>query len=110
MKLPNWEYAIIESGKLTDYLLNINHHRGGAKAHLLIRCGYTPENWQQLESDIRQSHLSADVDRVRETPYGRRYEIRAALPTPIGEPLMVRTVWQIDIGQEYPRLITIVPD
>lgn len=110
MKLPNAEKAVIEVSKLTDYLLNINHRRGGAKATLLIRCGYTQENWQQLEVDIRQYHLNADISLIKETAYGVRYEITANLITPSGRQLRVKTVWQIDIGENYPRLITLVPD
>ncbi|WP_416675293.1 DUF6883 domain-containing protein [Egbenema bharatensis] len=110
MKLPNHELAIIESSKLTNYLLNPNHKRGGTKAKLLLQCGYSQDNWQQLDADIRAYHLTAEVDRIRETPYGVRYEIRASLQTPIDRLLPVRTVWQIDTGTTLPRLITMIPD
>ena len=110
MKLPNREFAVIEPEKLTDYLLNPNHRRGGAKARLLIRFGYSATDWQRLEADIRQYHLGTDVEMVRETPYGTRYQIFAALQTPTNESLLVRTVWQVDHGQTFPRLITLVPD
>jgi hypothetical protein len=36
MKLPNSERAVIAPEKLVDYLLNIEHKRGGAKARLLL--------------------------------------------------------------------------
>ena len=110
MKLPNREGAIIAPAKLTEYLLNVEHWRGGTKARLLVQFGYSANNWQQLEADIRQYHLEADVDVIRVTPYGERYEISASLQTPSGESLHVRTVWQIDLGQDLPRLITLVPD
>ena len=110
MKLPNRESALIEPEKLTEYLLNIDHHRGGTKAKLLLRFGYSPANWQQLEADLRRYHLGMDVNLIRETPYGTRYEIRATLQTPTNESLTVKTVWQIDQGQDFPRLITLVPD
>lgn len=110
MKLPNRERAVIELSKLTEYLLNIEHPRGGAKARLLIRFGYSLDDWQQLEADIREYHLNAEVDAIKETPYGRRYEIIADLLTPCGRPLFVKTAWQIDLGTDFPRLITMVPD
>lgn len=59
--------------------------------------------------DIRSFHLSTDVNVVKETAYGTRYEVSAYLLTPIGT-LLVRTVWQIDMGTDFPRLITLVPD
>lgn len=110
MKIPNSDRAVIEQSKLTDYLLNPEHKRGGAKARLLIQFGYSPENWQQLEMDIRNFYLIADVDIVKETAYGIRYEISAYLCTPVSRQLLVRTVWQIDTDTDFPRLITLIPD
>lgn len=110
MEIPNSDRAVIEPLKLTEYLLNIEHKRGSAKAKLLLQFGYSLDNWHQLEADIRSFHLSADVNVVKETAYGTRYEVSAYLLTPIGRPLLVRTVWQIDMGTDFPRLITLVPD
>jgi hypothetical protein len=47
---------------------------------------------------------------MRPTDYSVRYEIRMTLQTPRGEPLTIRTIWQIDIGTEFLRLITLYPD
>ncbi|HEY9828493.1 MAG TPA: hypothetical protein V6D19_23890 [Stenomitos sp.] len=110
MKIPNGDRAIIEPAKLTEYLLNTEHKRGGAKAKLLLYFGYSSENWQQLESDIRKFHLDTDVNMIKETAYGVRYEITANLRTPTNRQLLVKTVWQIDTGTDFPRLITLVPD
>ena len=110
MKIPNRDRAIIEQTKITEYLLNTQHKRGGSKAKMLLRFGYSLENWRQLESDLRQFHVNSDVDIVKETAYGVRYEVRAALITPTSEQLFVRTVWQIDKGTDLPRLITLIPD
>jgi hypothetical protein len=118
MRIPNSDRAIIEPSKLTEYLLNIEHKRGGSKAKLLIQFGYSilqgrgsaNDNWDRLEADIRQFHLTQDVTVIKETDYGTRYEISTSLMTPINRPLVVKTVWQIDIGTDLPRLITLVPD
>jgi len=107
--LPNHTLALIAQEKLTEYLLNTQHKRGGTKARLLAQFGYTIQNWRQLEADIRRG-LETEVDLVRSTAYGMRYEIRLALPTPLGVPMTVRTIWQIDDGSEVPRLITLYPD
>lgn len=108
--MPNSDRAVIDSKKLVSYLLNPEHERGGAKAQLLIQFGYSKENWQQLEADIRNTHLPIEVSKIKEAPYGIRYEISAALLTPINRTLLVKTVWQIDKGTDFPRLITLVPD
>jgi hypothetical protein len=109
MELPNRALAVIAQEKLTDYLLNTEHKRGGTKARLLEQFGYIVQNWRQLEVDIR-SGLGAEVDVVRTTEYGTRYEIRMTLQTPVGLPLTMRTIWQIDDGTDVPRLITLYPD
>jgi len=67
------------------------------------------QNWGQLEADIR-SGLETEVDVVRTTKYGTRYEIRMTLQTPLNVPLTRRTIWQIDGGTDVPRLITLYPD
>jgi hypothetical protein len=110
VKLPNYDCATIEPTKLIEYLLNIHHLRNGIKARLLLQFGYGAHNWQQLEADIRQYHLQAEIDRVRDTPYSKCYEIYATLRTPIGKPLRVRSIWQISFGQTIPRFTTLVPD
>ena len=109
MQLPNSERAIIAQEKLIDYVLNLRHKRGGSKARLLAQFGYTVDTWQQLDADIRRG-LATDVEIVRSTDYGRRYEIRMTLQTPMALPLTVRTIWQIDEGTEVPRLLTLYPD
>jgi len=110
MKIPNAERAIIGQEKITLYLLNTEHRRGGSKAALLVSFGYTVDDWSRLADDLRLYHLTADITIVRETPYGTRYEIRASLDTPNGRSLTVRSIWQIDIGTDYPRFITLFPD
>ncbi|MGY6528704.1 MAG: DUF6883 domain-containing protein [Cyanobacterium sp.] len=109
-KIPNFHRAIIEKSKITDYLLNINHKRGSSKAKMLLNYGYSPDNWQQLELDIRKFHLSAEVYIIKETPYGIRYEIISEILTPINKKLLLKSVWQIDQGLEIPRLITMIPE
>lgn len=110
MKLPNSEQAVIAPDKLVKYILNLQHKRGGTKARLLSQFGYRADNWQQLDSDIRSYHLTSEVEVVRQTEYGIRYEIQVPLQTPDGRALVIRTIWQIDEGTDFPRLITLFPD
>lgn len=110
MKIPNRERAIIATEKLVEYILNVEHKRGGAKARLLVQFGYNAIEAGRLEQDIRRDHLDVDVDVVRRTEYGTRYEISAVLNTPVGRSLKVRSIWQIDDGTDVPRLITLIPD
>lgn len=109
LQLPNRERAVIAQEKLTDYLLNVMHKRGGAKARLFEQFGYRADQWPRLADDIR-AQLATEVDLERATAYGVRYEMRMTLRTPVGRLLTVRTVWQIDDGTNFPRLITLFPD
>lgn len=110
MKIPNAERAIITQEKITLYLLNVEHKRGGSKAVLLTSFGYTADDWSRLADNLRSYHLTADITLVRETAYGTRYEIRVPLITPDGRSLTVRSIWQIDVGTDMPRFITLFPD
>jgi uncharacterized protein DUF6883 len=110
MKLPNADKAVIAQDKLVLYLLNVAHRKGSGKARMLLSMGYAPENWQQLESDIRAQHLSAEVSESVESDYGMRYDIVAPLTGPSGRTIVFRSVWQIDLATDAPRLITRYPE
>jgi hypothetical protein len=110
VKLPNAENAIIAEDKLTRYLLDVGHRRGGGKAQLLISLGYAVENWQLLAEDIRQQHLTADIVEEHDSIWGKRYEIVGPITGPSGDTIMFRSVWQIDLGSNQPRLITMYPE
>ena len=110
MRLPNAEAAIIAPEKLRDYLLNVEHRRGASKAKLLLSMGYRKEDWQQLESDLRLEHLTAEVTETEQSAYGEQYAIVSDLTGPNGRTVSFRTIWQIDIGAPAPRLITMYPE
>lgn len=110
MKIPKADKAVIATDKLCDYLLNPVHRRGGSKAKLLLSMGYSEDDWQRLESDLRVHHLAAEVDCETDSDYGHRYEIVAPLPGLGGGQVLFRSIWQIDIGTDFPRLITMYPE
>ena len=110
MQIPNSALAVIEETKIVNYLLNLEHKRGRSKAQVLLSFGYSSEEWRELADDLRDFHLTLPYDSKRVTAYGTRYEIRAPLQTPDGRSLIVRTIWQIDIGLEVPQLLTLFPD
>ena len=110
MKVPNAQNAVIEKEKTSSYLLNLEHKRGGSKAVLLYSLGYAADLWERLAEDIRRDHLTSDAIEIRETSWGKRYDVVAPLNGPSGDTLMFRSVWQIDLGLDYPRLITMYPE
>jgi len=110
MKLPNAEHAIIEEQKLVRYLLDVGHRRGGSKAKLLLSLGYQIESWNVLSDDLRREHLTSDIVENRQTAWGERYEIVAPLTGPSGDTVLFRSIWQIDLGSDCPRLVTMYPE
>src|SRR5215510_303152 len=109
MKVPNADRAVIAADKLTGYVLNVSHKRGGPKARLLLSLGYRSDNPQSLESDLRTQHLSLDVLLTHENAYGVVYEIDGPIKTPSGRTVHFRSVWQVDSGTDVPRFITMYP-
>jgi len=110
VQIPNADKAAIAKDKLCDYLLNPAHRRGGSKAKLLISMGYAAGDWQRLETALRLHHLAAEVDCETNSDYGKRYEIAAPLPDLSGGLVPFRSIWQIDAGTDFPRLITVYPE
>jgi hypothetical protein len=109
MTVPNADRAIIAAEKLTGYLLDMSHKRGGPKARLLLSVGYRSDSPQSLESDLRLQHLSLEVTRTQENAYGVVYEIEGPIKTPSGKTVRFCSIWQVDTGTDVPRFITMYP-
>jgi hypothetical protein len=109
MTVPNAERAVVAAEKATEYLLNMSHKRGAAKARLLVGVGYGPDTPRLLESDLRAQHLSVDVTRTSGNAYGVVYEIEGPIKTPSGKTIRFCSIWQIDAGTDVPRFITMDP-
>jgi len=60
LQIPNADRAVIEPAKLHEYLLSRIHAVCRFNAFFLA-LGYSPENWPQLEADLRSQHLSKDA-------------------------------------------------
>ena len=109
MRLPNVENASIERGKITDYLLSTTNQRGRNKAVFFLSFGFTIEHWQGFAEALQLQGRTYEVAKVAETVYGQRYHVDGTLETPDGRNPQVRTVWQMDVESDYPRLITAYP-
>ena len=83
MKLP--DDTLITHEKLTQYLLALRKRND--KSQWLAQAGYTIENWQVLENDIRNQILPVDATPIEKTEYGQMYEIRRKLIGPNGKKL-----------------------
>jgi hypothetical protein len=109
MPIPGFENAVIEPAKLRDYVLSRDHPIGRYKAVVFGKLGYTKENWEDLDRDIREQILPAQFGRVDTTPFGKKYVITGVLKGPSGVVAAVVTVWIVKDGEEIPTFITIYP-
>lgn len=109
MLLPNAERAEIDPAKLHGYLLSPTHPVGRFKARFFAALGYTADEWQTLEVDLRIQHLSQPAEPGPQLPYGRSYTIRAILKGPGGEAAPVVSVWFIRSANAVPHFVTAYP-
>ena len=106
MKLPNGERAIIDSGKLTAYVLNPEHPEGSNKARLFRELlGITLDNVHVLIRALQKAAASREAITGRLDPYGQRYVLDLDLVGPVGR-AKIRSVWMVRRGEELPRLVT----
>lgn len=110
LKLPHAELARIDTEKLRDYLLSPSHPIGRFKAPVFQALGYTQDRWEQLSVDLRQQHVSSDVDDVVETAHGTTYIIRGNLKGPNGRSFPMMSIWIVLKGEEFPRFVTAYPE
>lgn len=106
MKLP--ADAQIAPEKLTKYLLV--KRPVGDKSEFLKGAGYTLDNSERLEEDIRKQILVLDAVSLEKTNYGELFEIRGSLAGPNGTTLKVKTVWMRELRTGITKFITLYPD
>jgi hypothetical protein len=107
-RLPNAEQAQIDPRKLRDYVLNPEHTSGRFKAEFLAQMGYTTNNWEQLEHDIRD-HLAQSAVSGSPSVYGRKFTITAPLRGPNGVIRQITTVWIFRPSNDFAELVTLEP-
>jgi len=98
--------AIITAEKLTNYLL-VPLPKDD-KSQFLARAGYTLDNWQQLEQDLRSQILTQPAELIEINRYGEKYAIRACLRGTNGLKLNILTIWMV--ANDTTKFVTLVPD
>jgi hypothetical protein len=109
VKLPNAQRAIVDLGKITDYLLNASHSDNGGKARFFGELGFARTEPVTLADALRTVAVEGDVVRHAESPHGRKFVVDGSIQAPRGRAAMVRTIWIVDVGQDAPRLVTAYP-
>jgi hypothetical protein len=97
--------AVIAKEKLTAYLLIPSPKDD--KSKYLASAGYTLENWQQLEQDLRVQILPLEAIPTTKTPYGQKYAVTGNLTGVNGTTIRVKTIWMV--SGSITRFVTLFP-
>ncbi len=101
---------MIDTAKIRGYLLSRSHPVGRFKAAFFNSLGYTDEDWQQLEADLRDHARSHEASAAQSTIHGQKYEVRGILTGPLaGRGASVVAVWIIRTGEDFARFVTAYP-
>jgi hypothetical protein len=93
MRLPNTEKVIIEAEKIRDYLLSPTHPVGQFKSAVFSELGYSHENWETFEVNLRNLIFSCDSEEVEKTRYGRKFIVEGPFTGPSSRTMQIVTVW-----------------
>lgn len=106
LNLPESERAVVPWEKSGDYLLAREHPDGGPKAEFFTDHGFVQDRPGELVEALLRHGQEHPITKIRETPWGTRYTVEGKMLLPDGSEHLVQTVWQFDIGTDFPRLIT----
>jgi len=109
MKLPNAERAVVPGRKITHYLLSTAHRDGRHKSVFFGSVGFKAENWELLDTALREHAQSHEVVESIPTFFGEKYIVEGQLTTPDGRNPKIRAVWFIAKGQKVATLVTAYP-
>jgi hypothetical protein len=109
MNLPNGKHAVVEPDKVKDYLLDVAHPDGFGKAAFFTAMGFQREAWEALAEALRQVARDSPVTKSMTSVHGQKYIVDGMVLTPMGQDVIVRTVWIVDKGENRPRLVTAYP-
>ena len=85
------------------------HPEGASKAAFFEAHGIRRGDWQALAEALRDQARRHPVADVSRSPYGLKYAVNGPLLSPDGRMPLVRTIWIVDAGAEFPRLVTAYP-
>ena len=109
--LSNIENAFDINKKLVSYALSPTHERGKHKALVFEHAlGYTLENADLLESQIRQRLSDFRMIDKGITQYGHKFDVKLLIDGVNGNKQPIITCWQYDTGSRKPRMVTVYVD
>lgn len=109
MIIPNAENAFVDIRKLRDYTLNPTHRVGRHKARLFgALLGMSIDDAEELRDLLLQVARTHDAKIGEQDEHGQRYRIDFLL-TRRGKQAILRSVWNVRLNEDFPRLVTCYP-
>jgi hypothetical protein len=96
--LRNAHLAVVDRGKVVDYLLNEAHPDNGGKARFFLMLGFSRDDPERLMQALRTVVEHGKVVTRHESMHGEKYVVDGWLSvhTQKSRPWSVRTVWIIE--------------
>ena len=107
MPIPDAADVVVPREKVVNFLLDPDHPENKGRAPLLVRLGYTMEDWERLAEDLRRMAMESDSIEAP-SPYGRRFRVVGNLNGPTGSRAW-RTIWEIPHGADAAFFVTAYP-
>ncbi len=108
-RLPNADAAYVPLGKVTSYLLSLNHPVGRSKARFFRGLGFDDDSAPRLKFELERLAREGKVVQKIPGSYGIKYIVEGDISTPSGVETWLTTVWLIESGRLRPRLVTAYP-
>jgi hypothetical protein len=106
MKVPSAERAFIDERKLVKYCLNAAHPRGRHKARTFLSAlGFAESSAPIIRTALLDAVLINNAVPGEIDEHGQRFTIDFPMAGPSGNAL-VRSVWIIRTGEDFPRLVS----
>ena len=110
MKMTNCINSIVNSSKITNYLLDENHEQGRSKAKFFKSFGFIKEEPETFITSLISHANERTVDSIVENKHGIKFILKCDLNSPDKRNPCIRSVWIIKNGDKIPRLVTAIPE
>jgi hypothetical protein len=106
VQLPNGERAVVDVVKLRDYVLSPYHPRGRHKARVFASAlRIFQSDAEFLRNSLLQAASTGDAVEGNNDSWGRRYIVDFECVR-AERTAMVRSIWIVPTGEDFPRLTT----
>lgn len=109
MTLPNGDKAIVEEGKVREYLLSPSHPVGRFKSRFFAQLGFTSDHWEEFVAGLKRLAREGECRVGEVNEYGRKYLVGGPLAGPGGRTAEVVSVWIVLEEDDIPKLVTVYP-